>query len=445
MSLDTVVKVTITRQTKLPTQVGFGVPLVMDINVKQSNDFDTIQNFPDDMTGIGFTSSDEAFKAIGALLSQTPRPTKALLFKRVANVVQVDTIVIGGADDGTYTITINAVDFSFIASSDSITAIRDGLVASINGGSEPVTADPVSTDTLTNTSDTAGVGFSDVLTGNPNTNMVLTLTTANVSPSTELQRMRDLSDDFYFVHMTSRTKVDILDLSLAVESLVKIFAYETDEADSKDLVAASDTTSILGVISTANRDRTLSVWTKTSNLGTYPALAWVGKQSSKDPGSTNWRHQTVTGPVADDELNSSDLANLELKNGNIYRTLGNIASFQEGEGKVGSGEFVDIIRGSDFLQVRTQEKVFGLFIIEDKVPYDDGGLNAIGQQVDAIAALGVRQLILLGGDDAPTVEVPTRSGSQPSDIQARIGKGFIMRGKFAGAVNKVEIEMFIGL
>ncbi len=439
-SVDQIVQVIITRETKFPSQAGFGVPAILDINVVMSGDTLRFSELSD-LTDAGFSTSDQAYLAATALLSQNPRPVEAVILKRAANVAQVDTIVIGGADDGTYTVTINGEAHSFVAASSTITAIRDALVTAINGGGQAalVTAAPVSTDTLTITSDTAGVGFSTVLTSNPNDNMVLTLTTPNTGAASELARLQQIDDDWYFLISTDRTRVFIEQLAAAIEAIIKLYGFETDEADSKNLTPASDTTSLLATLKAANYDRTFGVWTKTANLPKYPAAAWIGLMAPKTPGSATWKFKQVSGPAADDELTGTEITNIQGKNGNLYLTVSNFAMFLEGV--VASGEFIDIIRGTDLIQARIQENVFGTLVTEDKVPFDNGGIEALALKTEEpLVNIGVANGILRGGTDAPVVTVPDVSETLAADRANRELKTIEFEGFYAGAVHKVKIE-----
>lgn len=436
MNLDSIVQVQIDRITKFPTQAGFGTPAVLDINVIQATDVLVVSEI-DEMIDAGFATSDQAYKAVAALLSQNPRPPEVKVLKRAANVAQVNTVTVGGAADGTYSITINGVLFSFVAVGNTATQIRDGLVTAINAGAEPVTAAPVAADMLTLTADVAGVGFSTVLasTGSPLTQV---FTTANVGADTELARLREIDDDFYFLLTTDRTVVFLKQLSAAVELLIKLFAFETDDADSKNLAVMTDTTSLFAVLVAANRDRTFYVWTKTANLPTYPAAAWVGKLAPKAPGSATWKFKSVSGPAAD-ALTSTELANIQGKNGNVYVVRGGISMFEEGV--LASGEYIDIIHGTDLIQARIQEAVFGLFVTEDKVPMDNGGIEAVALQVEEVLVnVGVGNNILRGGDDAPVVTVPDISDVPAPDRAARFLDGVEFEGFYSGAIHKTKIQ-----
>lgn len=438
--IDDIVEVTIDRQTKLPTQVGFGTPAIFDINTWQATDT-AVYTEVQEMLDAGATTSDEAVKAATAVFSQNPRPERLKVLKRAANVAQVNTVTVGGADDGTYTHTLNGEDHSFVASSSTITAIRDALVAAINGGGQAgvLTAAPVSTDMYTVTSDSAGLGFSSVFTSNPSSNLSEVLTTPNTGSDSELARLREIDDDWYFLLSTSRTEQDILQNVASIELLVKLYAFESDQADSKNLPVSTDTTSIFAQIQAANRDRTFYVWTKTSNLENYPAAAWVGLMAPKTPGSATWKFKTVSGPVPDDELTSTERTNIEGKNGNIYITVAGITMFQEGV--VASGEFIDIMRGTDLIQARMQENVFFLLVNEDKVPFDNGGIEAVALRVeDTLTNVGVANTILRGGDDAPVVVVPDVNQIAQADRANRFLNEITFTAFYAGAIHKAKIS-----
>ena len=93
-SIDNAVVVQIDRTTKFPTKVGFGIPMIMDINTKQTNEVDVVQSI-EDVAALGFVPADEAYKAAAAIFSQSPQPERVLIGKRAANVAQVDTLATG--------------------------------------------------------------------------------------------------------------------------------------------------------------------------------------------------------------------------------------------------------------------------------------------------------------------------------------------------------------
>ena len=438
--IDSIIEVLITRATRFPSQQGFGIPLIMDINTVQSpGDIDTFTDI-NGLIDAGHATASQAVLAATALLSQNPRPTEIKLARREANVAQKENLAVGGTVDGTYTVTLNGIDFTFVASSNTKDQIVDGLLVAIAGGSEPVTPTDNGPD-FDLTASVPGVGFSFVVKADPNPSnkMVITVVTPNTGAASEIQRIFDADQDWFFVTMTDRTKSDILELATQMSTIRRLYGFETDEDDSKDLSPGSDTTSILAVLKAAKYDFVFGQWTKSSNLSKYPAAAWIGQQAPKDPGSTTWKFKGVIGPAPDDELSVTEKANILDKNGNVYTTVGGQAMFEEGV--VSSGEFIDVIRGVEFLLARMKENVFSLFLTEEKIPFTNGGIAQVLTQVDATLQLGVDQGILT--DDPgrePTSSAPDILDIPAADRAVRFLDNVEFEAFLQGAIHKVKIS-----
>lgn len=64
-----------------------------------------------------------------------------------------------------------------------------------------------------------------------------------------------------------------------------------------------------------------------------------------------------------------------LKTANFYSEVGGVNITQEG--KVASGEWIDIIIGTDWLEARLRESVYSALVNNRKIPYDDTGIAMI--------------------------------------------------------------------
>lgn len=441
-SLDTIVRVTIDRLTKLPTKQGFGTPLILDINSVQTNKVDTFTSL-EGMLDAGFSTTDEAYKAAQALMSQSPTVERFKVGKRAANVAQVVTFTPTVVNDFNYQVTINGTVHSYMSDSDATDLeIVAGLLAAINGGAQAANVTATGTTTLIVTSDVAGQGFSYVA----GTNLSAVLTTANVGPATELDAVIDEDDDFYFLLCTDRSELAIFQLAAAIETKVKMYAFETDDANSRDLAPASDTTSIFARLKTLGYDRTFGIYIKTANLGQYPASAWVGRVApvDLDLATATWKFKRLVGVAASDELTTTQLTNIlrsdsgPSKNGNVYVTVGGQGITQEGS--VFSGEFIDIIHGTDWLAARIRENVYFLLINEQKVPFDNGGIQSVVLRVEQKLEQAVRTGLLRGGDDKPVVTAPDINDIPQADRGNRFLSGIEFEGFYAGAVHKVAVQ-----
>lgn len=439
MSLSNIVEVVIDRQTKLPTQQGFGTVLIIDENTVQTNRVDTF-NEASELLDLGFTTSDLAYKAALKLLSQSPRPPQFKLGRRDASVAQVNTVTITTVLDATtYTVTLNGNPYSYLSDADATDVeIRDGLIAAINGSAEPVTAALLASNTFTITADLAGEGFAISV----GTNLSNAATTPNKNIASEFALMQEEDNDFYFVISTSHIEKDILDLAEAIEAVVKLYFYSTDQADSKTLPSTTDTTSIVAQIKDKAYDRTISLWS--GDADNYPEAAWVGENAPKDPGSITWKFKSVSG-IVPDNLTATEENNLSGngvtsfgKKTNHYTTVAGLNIFQNGI--VSSGEYIDIIHGTDLLQARIQENVYGLLTTEPKVPYTNAGVDAIKAKVlEILRVIGIGNSILKS-DPAPTVTAPLVKDILAANRAARFLDDVKFTGEYAGAIHKVRIE-----
>lgn len=430
LNIDSIVEVQVDRITKLPSRLGFGTALILDINLVQPADIMTYDD-PDDMLADGFTTASEAYKAALSLMSQNPHPVNFKVGKRAANVAQVNTITPVVVNAFNYTVTINGSVHAYLSDGDATAAeIVAGLLAAINGGPQAAAVTASGVATLIITSDVAGQGFSIAV----SVNLSNVATTANVGPNTELARLRAIDDDFYWLISTDSTSLCIFQLAAAVEALTKEYGYDTNEADSRDLPSQTDVTSIMARLKAFGYDRTFGVWS--ADLAHYPIAAWIGKMAPKDPGTFTGKFKTVSGVLPSDELTPTHLANIQGKNGNVYITVGGIAMFQEGV--QASGEFIDIIEGTDWLVARIQENVFFLLANEDKVPYDNGGIQAVVLRIEQVGKQAEdRQFIRKGSF---VVTAPDIEETQQADRAARFLDGIEFEGIYSGAVHKVRIK-----
>lgn len=87
-------------------------------------------------------------------LNSNPRDRIELLVQ-----AQVEQVTVVDNSDFLFSVKINETEFTYQGASNTIEEIRDALIAAITGGSEPVTVDPVSTDSFTITADDPTVPF----------------------------------------------------------------------------------------------------------------------------------------------------------------------------------------------------------------------------------------------------------------------------------------------
>jgi len=351
-----------------------------------------------------------------------------MIGKRLAAVAQVNTITVLNAVDGAFTVTLNGVAFTFVAAGNTVTQIKDGLVALINAGSEPVTAASSGASTFTLTADVAGTSFTSTLT----VNMSQVFTTANHGIIEDLQEIVALpgGNDWYSLSIETRTQGDILNAASYIETQRKIFGVASNEGGIK----TGSTTDIASKLEALSYSRSFVFFSE--DQANYPEAAVFGVINPLDPGSYTAKFKTLVGIVADD-LNDSELAFIKGKSANYYTKVAGVDIFQEGT--VAVGEYIDTIIFVDWLQAQIEEGIFADLINNPKIPFTDIGGAVLEKQVRAQLQKGIR-VGGLAADPAPTVTVPKVADIDPLDRQARIFKTIEFAANLAGAIHFTEVR-----
>lgn len=182
-----------------------------------------------------------------------------------------------------------------------------------------------------------------------------------------------------------------------------------------------------------------------STTDEWADCSWFGRQFPKDPGSSTWKFKSLTGVVANGStagkpyLTTSELNTLFGKKGNAYNLVAGIGITENGT--VGSGEYIDVIRGVDWLKARIQTLVFTPLIRLDKVPYTDAGIQIVVTQLKAALQEGVDADFI----STFTVTYPEVVDISETDKAARLLPDVNFTATLAGAIHKVEINGVVAL
>lgn len=424
MSLDTLVKVTISKLTTAPTRVGFGTPLVMGFHTvfpERTRIYTSVAAMITD----GFVTTDPEVAAVTALFSQNPRPTRVIVGRRENPTdmsVKLTPIV---KNDTSYDVTINGTVFTFLSDATATDVeITAGLEIAINAGSEPVTAvDNVGT--LNLDADVAGDLFTlevdrGLLTQDDET--------AEAGIVADYLAIQVDNDDFYAVLPTSHATLEIEALAVTIEAQKKIMLFAS--ADDDILTGVG----VMADLKTSGFVRTIGMYHPKPQQ--YGGAGWAGKLLPLDPGSATWKFKTIAG-LDVVSLTETEQTNVLDDNGNIYVEVAGISITCNGTSA--SGEFIDITRGIDEFEQRLQERIFGVLANLPKLPFTNQGIAVVegeirAQQQEAITS-GV-----FAADPAPTVTVPDASDVSVTDKANRLLPDVGFTATLAGAIHAVEID-----
>lgn len=225
---------------------------------------------------------------------------------------------------------------------------------------------------------------------------------------------------------------DVADIAAWVEANKRLGFYWTTDADVPD---ATKTTDIASTLKGLSYDRAVVIWHPTPSTGAdYPDAAWMGEGFPYEPGSSTWAYKTLKGIAADNV--SGKETTLQNKNCNYYSEVGGVNVTQEG--KVASGEWIDIIIGTDWIEARLRETVYGAFVNNRKVPYNDDGIGIIKGLVKGVlfqaADMGILQR------DSIVVTAPKFDEIPQADKLARKLPNVKFRALYQGAIQKTAID-----
>jgi hypothetical protein len=404
-------------------------------------------------TDAAIVITDYEYKALADLFAQNPTvPSVKVGRCDTTFVAQVQTYKITTNGDGDYGISISSglMDESInypSSGSETVTQIRDGLLAALNAGEMDsdglITFATQSTDEITATADTAGFGFSSTATGTPgSSNITVTPTTPSTGWQEELAAVAVEDDDWHFLVIQDRSDALIGDAAAYASANVKLLIAQSSDADG--LVGSPTYDDVLTRLQTKNYKRVATMWYSAD--AEECAEAWCGKSAATDPdeGSTTWAHKNLTGITADDldDITLAEQAIVEGKNGNVYVPYGGVGATWEG--KVADGTYVDTMVTVDWIYYRIIEDLQTLFLNASnrgsKIPYTDAGIQQVAGVIRKRLEIGAD--VRLGHlDPNPTtrsVTAPNRADVSAADVTARIVR-ISFQAQLAGAIHKTIV------
>jgi hypothetical protein len=246
-----------------------------------------------------------------------------------------------------------------------------------------------------------------------------------------IEEARSVDDDWYFLALAEVSTAQVIkDVAAYTEAIRRIFIFRNGDAD----VRTAATNDLQSQLVAAAYFRTAMLYSGT--LTDYPDAAFIGRLAPYDPGSETWAYKTLSG-VTVDNWNSTEKTHLNTKNANYYGRLAGVnVTFN---GKTAGGEYIDVIRFSDWLVARIQEEVFGTLARNRKIPFTDSGIACVEASIRAVLLRGVAAGGIASAEDF-TVTVPKASSISANDKAARRLTGVKFTARLAGAIHSIVIN-----
>lgn len=441
--LSDIANVNISLDTSGITEEGFSTILIAALHAHSLNRVDSISSV-DDLVDLGFATTDPAYYAATSAFSQTPAPDTVKIGR--INPSQAAVTVGTVSTAGEYTVTISTKDsdgnvtatpYEYTNAGGDAAAILDGIEALITADANAKVTAAVSGTTMTLTPKTTGASIKYAV----STNLDLAFTTFTETIAEAMAAITAEDSDFYGIVLADRTQANILAMAAWTETQEKLFGTSTAEAGAIDASVSSDTASEL---SAKNYYRT-HYWYHANAATEYLEAAIMAKCFNSNPGTINWANKTLSG-ITKDSLTTTQRTAVHNKNGNTFEPMRNLSlTFN---GKVAEGEWIDIIRGRDWLSEDMAVNVANVIVNTKKVDYTDAGIAKVEAAMKKTLDLGVTRGFIApveydsSGNKNPsyTITVPLSSDISANTKASRILSDMQFTARLAGAINVVNIS-----
>lgn len=438
MPLSDHVKLTISLSTLGVARAGFGVPMILSYTAAWSERL----RFYTDISGVAvdFPSvTGPEYLAAQALFGQTPRPPVIAIGRGALKPTQTYVISVAAVRNSSpYAVNVagDGVTTTAVSITSGGSATNDAIVASlvtalnaVVGANYTAAATGSSgSHVCTVTANAAGDWFSlevvDV------TALGVKQTHADPGVATDLAAIALAQPGWYALLTTYNSKALVQAAAAWVESNARLYAAEVNETDA--ILTSVGNADTIDALHTSAYARTFGCY-HPSPVSMF-AAAWLGRVLPLDPGSDDWKWKRLAGPAAV-TMTDTHRTNLRARKANTYDQVAGINITWEGT--VADGEFIDVIRSRDWVADDMPKAVFEVFVNNEKVPFDNDGIQMIVAAIDGsmrraerrgIAAPGTRELTYPKSEDVSSV-----------DKFNRVLEGIKWKFELAGSIHEVDM------
>lgn len=435
------VSITIDLNAVSVTRQNFGLPILLDY-FPTSIFADRVRTYRattmlSALVSDGFATTDPIYRMAQAMLGSQVK-VRDVKVGRLALAYTQDTelTVTSNTEDDIVGVTITGTDgvdyeaYHTVTAAQTLNDVAVALKALIDAHALDLTIAAPGAEDLQLVADNAG----DVFYFHTNTHCDVTDETPDPGIATDLAAIQVVDDEWYGM-LTSINSFAVVDAVAGwVETQRKIYVAQSQDSD----IVTSEITDIGTELKDDARFRTALIYSHAPNgsLTAFPACAWVGKTFPKDPGAQTWAFKSLSG-VGASTMTANEIANLVAKNVNHYVSIAGVSVTRYGNMGISSTRFIDQVRLKDWLEARIQEEVFSLMASNDRLPYDDDGIDMVRGAITAVyeegAGNGALKLSEFSFEALPADEQAS------GDVLARTVRDIVFGGRFTGAIHSVYI------
>lgn len=433
-----VVAVSITVQDTTPAVQNFGSMAIfagdgpLPVGTWQGT-FDASPSGLAAMVTAGFSITGAAYTKAQAVCAQNPRTDKFKIFRRAVPNTHSTTLTITKTTPG------------FVQSLELAAGTGAALtftpITYTNGGAETVTTIATAVELLTEAvngiASAAAVGVITLTTDvvgvriyvrNAKREITVDDPSADAGIATDLATAAVEDPDFFGFVIDGTGGNEIAAAAVWAESNGRMFIGCSTDSD----IVAAGSSDVASVVKNAGRHFSSVVFTR--DVAGAPDASLMARQFSRDPGTSTWFGKALPG-VTVDNLTTTELGFARGKNAITYNRVKGVSITYDG--KAGSGRFLDITHGAEWLKARIGEQVFTIIANTEKVDFTDRGIGLIEAAVRAQMAEAESKGFIAAGW---TVTVPKAANVSTANKANRLLPDVKFNARLAGAIHKAVID-----
>lgn len=436
ISLDQFANVTIVADGSPLKKQGFGTLAILVGEDAAEVAVSTYTKASDVATDFGTDS--EAYRCALRAFSQTPRPKRVKVIEADVGVTHSQKVTVVSSTNGTVTSLSflladgTTASFTQTASSQTTTQIATAVAALIDAHADLAATSSGAVITITG----AAVGEFNYITASTNLSTYLE-DSADPGYATVLNTAITIDNDWYGLVTDSGSSAVVTAVAAWAEANGKVYGAQITNA--AELTVSG---TIGAALKAAAYDRTFATYHRPAYASERIDAAWIALMLTYSAGRANWRGKTLRG-VTSDALSATQIGFLEGDNINYYDTVAdrNVTM----QGKLASGEWIDIIHGRDSLVTDLQNEIATITLNAPKLPYVQAGIDSIvaaGKGILEKYASGVYPFLRPGTIDGSGPDIDDVSSA---DLAARELNDVIWTAEYAGAINTTNMQLTLSV
>ncbi len=213
-----------------------------------------------------------------------------------------------------------------------------------------------------------------------------------------------------------------------------------------DFTANADHEIAAAACAAAKKFSGFSFFAATPNLGTNLAFSiysddradcsWMSAMLGRTVGSYNPAYMTLELTDAN-VVSTAKETELRAAYANQYSSIAGVDVTYNG--RAANGGWIDTYIGALWLEKRIQEAIFASLVANEKLPYDNAGIAAIGSTLYTVLQQAENQGVISASPKF-TVNVPLASSVSPIDRSNRILNGISFTAYSGAGINRVQIN-----